>query len=99
MFQVPKEGGLTGHNLPPTQPQPDEQLAKQLREHLHQLRLILPVISTSVMALHHQNAELDHDIAAVLDHHATAALGTEIEHLESLLASHACRRRAEVVCT
>ena len=97
MFNVPKDGGLTAQTLPPHPPLPDEQLSIQLHEHLHQLQLILPVISTAVMALHHQNAELDHDIARVLDFHASAPLDSEIENLETLLATIACRpRRKEV---
>ena len=98
MFTSPKEGGPAAHTLSP-QPNLDDSLPKHLREHVQRLRLILPVISVSVMALHRQNAELDHDIATVLDHCASEALDLEIEHLESLLASHACRRRGEVLCT
>ena len=96
-----KEGGPTAPTLPPrsTHPLTDDSLPKHLREHVHRLRLILPVISVSVMALHRQNAELDYDIATVLDHHASDALELEIEHLEHLLASHARHRRPEVKCT
>src|SRR5262245_27567023 len=97
MFTSPKEGGPAAHTL--SQPHQDDSLPKHLREHVHRLRLILPVISVSVMALHRQNAELDHDIDSVLDHCASEPLNLEIEHLESLLASHACRRRVEVACT
>lgn len=43
------------------------------------------------MALHHQNAELDYDIASVLRKHACQPLDEEIEHLASLLASCASR--------
>ena len=96
-----KEGGPTAPNVPPSSTTllTDDSLPKHLREHVHRLRLILPVISVSVMALHRQNAELDHDIATILDHYACEPLDDEIEHLESLLASHACRRRAQVACT
>jgi hypothetical protein len=61
------------------------------------LRLILPVISISVMALHRQNAELDHDIATVLSEHACVPLDDEIEHLSSLLATCVCRARVREV--
>ena len=50
-----------------------------LRERVRKLRLILPVISVSIMALHHQNAELDRDIASVLSEHACKALDQQIE--------------------
>ena len=93
------EGGSAAQTVTLNQPSPVDALSLELLEHLHRLRLILPVISVSVMALHRQNAELDHDIATILDHYASEPLDDEIEHLESLLASHACRRRAEVVCT
>ena len=97
----PNQAGPTAGTVPPssTPPPPDDSLPKHLREHVHRLRLILPVISVSVMALHRQNAELDYDIATVLDQYASEPLDLEIEHLESLLASHACRRRVEVART
>src|SRR5688572_17292680 len=49
------------------------------------------VISVSVMALHRQNAELDHDVASVLSKHACVPLDEEIEHLQCILASLAWR--------
>ena len=91
------EGGSTANTLPPTQPTQDDELPRHLREHMRRLRLILPVISVSVMALHRQDAELDHDIATVLDQHACEPLDFEIEHLESILASLACRHRHKEV--
>ena len=95
MFHLPKEGGSAAYTLSSTPT--DDSLPMHVREHVTRLRLILPVISVSVMALHRQNAELDYDIAVVLDHHACAALDSEIEHLESVLASHACgNQRKEV---
>jgi hypothetical protein len=96
MFQVPKEGGSTAHTLPP-QPTQDDELPLRLREHARRLRLILPVISVAIMALHRQNAELDHDIATILEQHACEPLDTEIEHLDLLLASFACRHRRKEV--
>ena len=91
------EGGSAASTLPPTQPTQDDELPLHLREHMRRLQLILPVISVSVMALHRQNAELDHDIATVLDQHACEPLDFEIEHLESILASLTCRRRQREV--
>jgi hypothetical protein len=85
------EGGSPAQTLPPSQPPHDDLLAIELREHVHRLRLILPAISVSVMALHRQNAELDHDIASVLSQHACEPLDSEIEHLTSILASLAWR--------
>jgi hypothetical protein len=67
-----------------------DELQLHVREHLRKLRLILPVISVSVLALHRQNAELDHDIATVLDRYACEPLDFEIEHLESILGSLVC---------
>jgi hypothetical protein len=95
----PTEGGPAAHTLPPTPPTPDGSLPIQLREHLQRLQLILPIISVSVLALHRQNAELDHDIATVLDQHASEPLDFEIERLESILASLTCRHRPKEVCT
>jgi hypothetical protein len=66
-----------------------------VREHLRKLRVILPVISVSVMALHRQNAELDHDIATVLAEHACEPLDFEIEHLAAILAAVSCRRYSQ----
>jgi hypothetical protein len=93
----PTEGGPAAHTLPPTQHTSDDSLPIYLREHLTRLQLILPIISVAVMALRRQNAELDEDIAMVLDHHATEALDAEIEHLETFLASLACRPRQREV--
>ena len=95
MFQPhdSKEGGAPAQTLPP-QARRDDTLPLELRDHIRRLRLILPVISVSVMALHRQNAELDHDIASVLSENACRPLDDEIEHLSSLLAS--CVRRARL---
>jgi hypothetical protein len=88
------EGGPAAQTLPP-QPTPDDSLAFDLREHLQRLRLILPVISVSVLALRRQNAELDTDIASVLSQHACEPLDSEIVHIESILASRTWRRRQQ----
>ena len=89
------DGGPAAQTLPPSQPTQDDSFSIELREHVHRLRLILPVISVSVMALHRQNAELDHDIASVLSQHACEPLDCEIEHLESILASRIWRPRQQ----
>src|SRR4051812_21348907 len=44
----------------------DNSLPRELLDHIDRLRLILPVISVSVMALNRQDAESDTDIAFVL---------------------------------
>ena len=95
MFQntLEKEGGSPAQTLPPSHPTTDDSLRFELREHVRKLRLILPVISVSIMALHRQNAELDYDIASVLSEHACRPLDEEIENLASLLASCASRCR------
>ena len=90
-----KEGGSPAQTVPPSQPTHDDPLAIELREHVRRLRLILPAISVSVMALHRQNAELDDDIASVLSQHACEPLDNEIEHLTSILTSHAWRHRQQ----
>src|SRR5262245_32369608 len=89
-----KEGGPTAQTLPP-HPTQDDPLPLALREHVHRLRLILPVITVSVVALHRQNAELDTDIASVLSQHACEPLDCEIAHLESILASRIWQRRQQ----
>ena len=86
------EGGPAAQTLPPSHPTQNDSLSRELREHVHRLRLILPVISVSVMALHRQGEEADADIAWVLSQNACEPLNSEIERIESLLASHACRR-------
>jgi hypothetical protein len=65
----------------------DDSLPRELLDHIDRLRLILPVISVSVMALHRRDAESDTDIAFVLNEHAREPLDREIERIESLLAS------------
>ena len=98
MFQPldPNKGGAPAQTLPP-QPTRDDTLPIELRNHIRRLRLIIPVISVSVMALHRQNAELDHDIASVLSQHACEPLDDEIEHLSSILASFTSRHRQQEV--
>jgi hypothetical protein len=96
MFQLPKESGVAARTLPP-QPTEVDELPLHVREHLRKLRLILAVISVSVLALHRQNAELDDDIATILDRHACEPLDFEIDHLESILSSLACRNTRKEV--
>jgi hypothetical protein len=88
MFQNPiaKEGGSPAQTLPLSTPAPDDSLRFELREHVRKLRQILPVITVSIMALHRQNAELDYEIASVLNDHASQPLDEELEHLSELLA-------------
>jgi hypothetical protein len=92
------EGGPAAQTLPPhqpSQPNQDDSLSRELLEHVCCLRLILPVISVSVMALHYQDAEADADIASVLSESACHPLDCEIERLESILASRTWRQRLQ----
>jgi hypothetical protein len=92
-----KEGGAPARTLPPSHFTTDDSLRFELREHVRKLRLILPIIIVSIMALRRQNAEQDFDIASVLSEHACARLDDEIECLSSLLASYTRHsRQAEV---
>jgi hypothetical protein len=59
----------------------------RLHRHVQRLQLILPVISVAVLALRHQNAELDEDIALVLSRNACDPLDVEIDQLEALLST------------
>ena len=93
-----KEGGSPAQTLPLSHHTTDDPLRFELREHVRKLRLILPVISVSIMALHRQNAELDYDVASVLSEHACGPLDEEIEHLALLLAVCASRSRQGEVC-
>jgi hypothetical protein len=95
MFQShhQKDGGPAAETQPHSLLTQDDSLPVELRELVQRLRLILPVISVSVMALHRQNAELDYDIASVLSEHACQPLDSEIEHLESILTSLSWRKR------
>ncbi len=90
-------GGNPAHAVPPTQPNPEEQLPARLREHVQRLRLIRTVISVSTLALRAQNAELDEDIASVLRSSAVDPLDVEIEQIEALIESLAFARRAREV--
>ena len=94
MFQA-IEGGTAGHTLPPIHSPIDEQLPIRLRRHVKRLKLIIPVISVSIMALRAQNAELDEDIASVLHLHASGPLDSEVDELEALLESVAAYRAKE----
>ena len=63
-------------------------LQKQLQVHLLpallQLRAVRCAITTCVLALHHQNADADADVAYVLMRSAANPLDAEIERLETL---------------
>ena len=83
--------------LPPLNSTEDDSLPRELLEHIDRLRLILPVISVSVMALNRQDAESDTDIAFVLYEHACEPLDRGIERIESLLASCLWRQQQEEV--
>jgi hypothetical protein len=87
------EASSAAQTVPPSQPNPSDTLSRELLEHVCRLRLIRPVISISVMALHRQDAEADSDIASVLSESACYPLDREIERVESLLASHAGSKR------
>jgi len=65
----------------------DDELAVRLRAHLQRLQSIVPVLSTAVLALRGQNAELDEDIARILARHACDPLDEEITQLEALIDS------------
>jgi hypothetical protein len=92
MFRENVFGGDLARTVPPLHSTLDEQLPIRLRDHVQRLRLILPVISVSVLALKRQDAELDDDIASVLHRHACDPLDLEIEKLEAVLESLVARR-------
>ncbi len=94
MFQT-IESGTPARTVPPLHPTLDEQLPHRLRTHVQRLKLIIPVISVSVLALKAQGADLDADIASLLHHQASAPLDLEIEDLEALLESLAAQRAKE----
>jgi hypothetical protein len=79
--------GTSPNPTPHTPPTVDDQLPIRLHRHVQRLQLILPVISVAVLALRHQNAELDEGIALVLSHNACDLLNVEIDQLEVLLAA------------
>ena len=85
-----KQGGAAVQTLPPSHRTQDDSLPDELLEHVHRLRLILPVISVSAMALHRNEA--DTDIAYVLSQHACEPFDSEIERIESILVSCLWRR-------
>ena len=83
--------------LPPIPSTHDDSLPRELLDHIDRLRLILPVISVSVMALNRQDVDSDTDIAFVLHEHACEPLDREIERIESLLASCLWRNQQQEV--
>ena len=87
------DGSSVAQTVSLNKPAPVDSLPRELREHLHRLRLILPVISLSIMALRRQDAESDTDVAHVLSQHACEPLDCEIERIESILALHTWQRR------
>lgn len=87
----------TAETLAPSPLTLDDALSNELLESVTRLRLILPVISVSVMALRRQDAEGDADVASVLNASACLPLDTEIERLESILASRPSRGELQEV--
>jgi hypothetical protein len=85
------EGVSAAQTLALTAPAMDDALSRELLELASRLRLILPVISVSVMALRRQDGEADADIASVLSESAWLPLDSEIERVESILESRAWR--------
>ena len=81
-----KEGGSPAQTLPPSHLATDASLRLELREHVRKLRVIIPVITVSIMALRRQNAELDYEIASVLSEFVCQPLDEELEDLSELLA-------------
>ena len=79
--------GIPARTVPPTPGTLDEQIPVRLRDHVQRLRLIVPVLSISVLALKRQAAELDDDIASVLHLHALGPLDDELEQLHELIES------------
>ena len=73
------------HTVPPVRPTLDEQVHIRLHDHVQRLRLILPVISVSIIALRKQNADLDEDIASILHRHTSDPLDAAIDAIEVLL--------------
>jgi hypothetical protein len=91
------EASATTQTLSPIHPTHDDSRPREQLEHIDCLRLILPVISVSIMALNRQDAEADTDIAVVLHEHACEPLDREIERIESFLASRLPRDQQEEV--
>ena len=81
------ESGNAAQTLPLSDSAQDDALQQELLELALHLRLILPVISVSVMALRRQDAQADSDIACVLSEHACEPLDSEIERIESILVT------------
>jgi hypothetical protein len=94
MFE-PIQGGAPAPKVSPLHPTRDDPLPILLRDHVHRLKQIIPIISVSILALRHQNAELDEDIASALHDHASTPLDMEVEELETLLDSLAIQRVKE----
>jgi hypothetical protein len=63
-----------------------------LRDAVQRLKRIIPTLTVSILALRNQGAELDDDIATVIDLHASAPLDVLIDELEVLLESIAAQR-------
>src|SRR5882724_12104270 len=89
------EANTPTQTLPPLRNTHDDSLPRELLDHIDRLRLILPVISVSVMALNRQDVDSDTDIAFALHEHACEPLDREIERIESLLASRLWRHQQE----
>ena len=73
----------------------EDRLLIHLREHAQGLNQIVSVLTVSILSLRAQNAESDHDIATVIDQHASAPLDLLVDELEFLLESIAAQRAVQ----
>ena len=91
----PHIGGTSARTLAfPDSPLEDRFLI-HLRDHARGLNHIVSVLTVSILALRAQDAELDHDIATVIDQHASAPLDQLVDELEFFLESIAAQRAVQ----
>jgi len=77
--------GPSALNVPPLDSTLEQQLPLRVRDAVRRMKQIVPVLSVSVLALRRQNAELDEDVASVLDRHASEPLDVLVDELEFLM--------------
>ena len=83
----PGSGGTPGNPAPDAAAKEHERLLDAFRTHILHLERIMDVVEVSVMALFHQHADQDVEVARVLRSYASNKLCLEIEAANKLLKS------------
>jgi len=85
--------GPSALNVPPLDSTLEHQFPIHVRDAVRRMKRIVPVLAVVILALRRQNAELDEEIASVLDRYAGEPLDVLVDELEMLIEEIVVERR------